>query len=528
MSANSLEINGKLTANSLAELLAEVSCFMIDGSFRLSNQAQKIVIYLRAGEIVFAVSNSRQHRLFEILIKFGQLKPEDLKQFENAGNDMELANQLVEKNLFTRSNVDILLVEQVKQVVQLGLSWNEGDWSFTPLARIKDNICFTINSKRLLLDFARQMTIESVVDRFKTRANQSIEVKNSNLAANLTPQEGFVLSRIEGKPDLNGFLMSCGLPEPQALQSIYTLWLGGVIQRNNPDAAFTAEQIERFDSVKYKLSEQIKVEKPKPEEIVVEQVAPTATTATTVEEDSTAEKEPDTIEAYLLRIEKSVSYYNLLGVENTSEISQIKKIYFGLAQQFHPDKYHQEEEKIKKRLQDAFSQLAAAYETLRDKDQRELYDFKLKRKLAANAEAEEMKKAEKAKGNGDDVDSKVQKLQFAKNYFDQGFSLLMANEAEKAVPFLANATSLAPQIAKYHAYYGKALIGNKKFRHQAEQELLSAIKIEATNADFRIMLIEFYMEYGLKKRAEGELQKLFELDPKNKEAATLLDKLDKK
>ena len=70
-SPNNLEIQGSLHEHPLAELLVEAATARLSGSFRLGSHAQKAMIYLRGGEIVFAVSNARRHRLFEMLLQSG-------------------------------------------------------------------------------------------------------------------------------------------------------------------------------------------------------------------------------------------------------------------------------------------------------------------------------------------------------------------------------------------------------------------------------------------------------------------------
>jgi curved DNA-binding protein CbpA len=523
--AKSLEINGILSQYPLAELLAESSFSTLSGSFRLTDEARKVIIYLREGEVVFAVSNSRQHRLFELLLSFRQITREKLTQFENVANDLEFGQKLVEAGLFAQSDIDVMFAEQLKQVLQNALAWKTGEWTYSPFARIKESIGFKVDLQKLLLDFARKLESDYVLQRFNGCQDEFAMSQTANLNTNLLPHEGFVYSRLDRRMKTSDIKLICGLPDTQILHSLYSLWLGGFAKRHNFSSAFSILQIERISAAKFKLSEQAVVAAPKIEQVlplVEEEIAEVETV------EKTAVVEDVTIESYLKQTAEAFSYYEVLGVKNTADISEIKQVYFNLARQFHPDKFHNEEKSAKDQLQNAFTQLAQAYDTLKDKDQRELYDFKLKRKITAREEEEEIKKVEKAKGKEADQEPDGGKLRTAKTYFERGFSLLMGQETEHAVPFLANAVNLAPNVARYHAYYGKSLVGNKKYRHQAEQELLSAVKLEQDNANFRIMLVEFYLEVNLLKRADGELQRLLELHPNNKEAKTLLDKMPKK
>ena len=103
--------------------------------------------------------------------------------------------------------------------------------------------------------------------------------------------------------------------------------------------------------------------------------------------------------------------------------------------------------------------------------------------------------------------------------------LQLNGDLEEALPFLARAAYYAPQNARYHAYYGKALSADENQRHKAENALSTAIRLEPQNESFRLMLAEFFIRYKLMKRAEGELTRLLAISPDNKQARTLLDSI---
>jgi tetratricopeptide (TPR) repeat protein len=127
-----------------------------------------------------------------------------------------------------------------------------------------------------------------------------------------------------------------------------------------------------------------------------------------------------------------------------------------------------------------------------------------------------------ANGNTGDADSQAEQ---ASENFERGFSLLMDNRPEDALPFFARAVHYNPKVARYHSYYGKALSSDAKQRHKAEAEMQTALKLDPNNATFRLILAEFFIQFNLLKRAEGELKRLLELFPDNREALELLDGL---
>lgn len=66
------------------------------------------------------------------------------------------------------------------------------------------------------------------------------------------------------------------------------------------------------------------------------------------------------------------NFYEILGVSNKADISDIKKAYKQLAKQYHPDKNKSPEASEK------FKEISVAYDTLKDTEKREEYDLQLR------------------------------------------------------------------------------------------------------------------------------------------------------
>jgi predicted Zn-dependent protease len=64
-----------------------------------------------------------------------------------------------------------------------------------------------------------------------------------------------------------------------------------------------------------------------------------------------------------------------------------------------------------------------------------------------------------------------------------------------------------------------------KYRHKAEGELQAAVKLDPANAKIRMMLVDFFVDMSLSKRAIGELNRFLEISPGNKDAISALNRL---
>jgi curved DNA-binding protein CbpA len=522
-SPNNLEITGNLMAHPLAELLVEILQSRLNGSLRLSHHNSKTIIYVREGEIVFAVSNQRQHRIFEMLLQAGTLTKEQIVAIPEFTNDMVLAKFLRQNEMFSASSLKSIFTRQIEGILRDVIGWKDGVWTFSPLARIKDDIHYKIDIFNLLVEYARNLPKDGVVRRFKS-FNESFGKKPTPPAQiNLLPQEAFLLSRFENSYlKIDEIKALSGLSDMDTLQKLYILWLAGFLYRESWDTAFKEHQVSNIASAKFEL----KKETPAPVE--AETVTVSASPVHSQKEEKPAEKVEEAIpaaaraeiplEKYLARVEKAETHYELLDITHKATTEQIKHAYFGLAKRFHPDLFHkQTDAQTHNRIQHAFTEIAHAYEILRDAETRKTYDFKLRRLL------QELEKLSPEQRSKPKVEQKT--LTEASEIFEHGFSLLMEEEYEQALPYIIRAVTLAPDSARYHAYYGKLLSIDKNQRFKAEAELQTAIKLDADNPTFRIMLAEFFIQYNLPKRAEGELNRLLAMFPDNKEARSLLDSL---
>lgn len=504
-----LELKGNFLTHPFAELVAEISQARLSGSLRVSNKDQKCILYFTNGRLPFAVSNSRSSRLFDILVQRKRLTRDDLTKIPNFSNDFEFVSYLQETNYLTKADSDQLFIDQIEAIVIDILGWQDGSWNFSSLTRIRDGLVFDVNINKIMLDYGRCLPVDTVLGRFRTlnEAFQRSEVINREV--NLRPDEMHVLTRFsESEITISQLTALSALPESTAIKSLYSLWLGGFLERRDWNPAFSPISIDKILGARLELkreAQQQVISKPKP---VIAEPAPQV-------EAPSESAVAITLDEYLTRVESAKTHYDVLGIDHTVEQTEIKRTYFTLAKLFHPDHYHKDGRDVVQRVQRAFTQLAKAHEMLKNVDVRENYDFKMRKELA------ERKKSDPG-GTQQEVNLKVQ---HATENFDHGFNLLMENRYEDALPFLARAAHFAPTIARYRAYYGKALSIDESQRHKAEGEIQAAVKLDPTNPNYRIILVEFFIQMNLLKRAEGELNRMLATFPNNREARELLDSL---
>lgn len=509
-----LEHKGNFQTHPFAELIAEISHGRVSGSLRLVHGDKKCILYFKSGKVAFGVSNARTSRLFYTLLNQKRINQNDLALIPEFANDIALADFLEDRGILTKDEKDRLFIEQIRAIIVDILAWNYGEWSFTSLARLRDGLSFNVEAESLLVEYGRCLTSDEVLARFRNLDETFARVDVPDARFSLNTNELSVMAKLSKVPTkIAEITSSLSLPEHVAIHVLYTLWLGGMVHRGDWSPAFSDISITKMRDARLELKQEaIRLARVRPPE--QEDAGKTVRTLGTEK----AAEIKLTLDEYLTRVESAETYYDVLGVDHKAEVSEIKRAYFGLAKVFHPDHYHQEGPDVLRRVQFAFTELAQAHETLKNAETRENYDFKVRKELAAK---EKLKSA----GTYEEITANIQ---LAAESFDRGFSLLMEDEIEAATQLLARAAHLDPKSARYHAYYGKALSADKKQRHKAESEMQAAIRIDANNPTFRVMLAEFFIEMNLLKRAEGELNRLLTMFPSNREAREMLASLQQK
>lgn len=509
-------MNGQLRDHPLGELIREISAEGLSGALRLSRERVRAVVYFDAGAVRYARMNLRALGLVELLRRWKIVDEQKLAGLSSAAamSDAEAGAALVASGAISAEELPKLLARQVSETILPPLLWTDGAWAFDARARLGEELRAEPDVRALLIESARRLPIEFVAARFADDAEKISFASRPTEGLVLSPAEAFVLSRIEPEELSVGDLVAIsGLSEADARRAVYALSLGALIRRDHWPRAFTPEQLARA-----------RAQKASP-------VSPTPQPATETKaepEETEATAEPDArAELFaLLTRAAAPNFYQMLGVERGTDADALKSAYYALAKRFHPDRFHHEVKgAVMARAEQAFARIAQAYEVLKDPKRRDDYDRKLGESApefggAGKVRASSAPAAKTTQERGSAETSMP--TDRAEESFQQGMAALKAGDHALAVGHLGDAARLAPQQPRYRAFYGQALATDPRARRLAEAELLEAVRLDAGNAAYRVMLAELYRDLGMRRRAEGELQRALGIDPKHTGARQML------
>ena len=530
---------GQLNQHPLAELVREISAANLSGALRLSHERAKVVIYFVGGEIVYAASNLRAFRLLECLRRWKAVTEQQLTSLPAATSDLEFAEALAQKGVISLKLLEEFVERQVSELLFHALQWTDGLWDFDSRVRLAENIRISLKIKELLAASARRVSEERIYARFVNADEKILPAESAPEGINLQPTEAFVLTRVDAPLSVRELLAISGLAETETLRAVYTLALGGFLHLEGWPQVLTPEEMEKARAAKVASAKPFEPRAAQQQK--VESKSPAETKAP-----PPPEEEPDEqreLEELFARLNIATNYYQVLGVVRTVEPAELKRNYHSLAKRFHPDRFRKNADAaLQSRIESAFARIAQAYETLKNKQTRALYDSKLLKQQEASRHSppppprvsEQPASGAKMGGSANHVPENQggseQSRQASSPYeaeerFKQGLAALHQGDRAFAIACFGDAARMIPTEPRYRAYFGRALAGDERMRRGAESEFKAAIALDANNVAYRVMLAELYCEIGLIRRAHSELERALAISPQDKAARSLFEKL---
>jgi curved DNA-binding protein CbpA len=472
----------------------------------------KVVAYFDNGNFLYAAANVRALRLREYLQKSNLVSAQDLAQFNEQVSDRDMIKVLAAQKLLSATAAEQIQTRQVSDVLCMALLWTEGTWEFDSRSRLNEQLNLKIDANALLLETGRRMPKQFAASRFPDPAELIAPLDGAMVHENLTPAEGFLLSRLDRPMTVRDLIDVTGVGEAETLHIVYSLALAGLVKRDNWKSAFNDQQ-------------------PSTPKIVVEE-----TPAPAREQPRDNEIDLNEVESFLQRMKNAQTHYDVLSVATDVSTQDVKTVYYQLARRYHPDRFRKAAPSLVPRLESAFARITQAYDTLQDDALRASYNSKLAARKKVEKLADSAPKAQKSRESpesttptpqtdaaAEDVPQPVGSVaERAETQFKEGFAALELGHLKVATGLFASAASAVPNEPRYRAFYGHLLASNESTRRAAEAHLHAAIKLDPANSEYRVMLAELYQDLGLKLRAKGEAERAIAADPNNRKARDLL------
>jgi curved DNA-binding protein CbpA len=435
-------------------------------------------IYISDGDLKFANSNVEDDRFGEVLIREGKITLEQyFEMSEKIKKSKKRMGQLLIESGYLEPNELLPAVRhQVEEIIVSIMSAECGRFEFKegPLPTDEPitlnlsaaNLIYRgikrVNSfQYILADFPQLESVfylsDDPLDLFQDLFLDDVDKE--------------ILSLIRGKATAKKILANSPTGEFETIKTLYALLSARIITVTRGDVESSVM----------------------PEEVIQE---------------ASLEIDPE----FLKRVDalsescETMGYYALLGVHRSSSKSDIKKAYFNVAREFHPDRHFSvQSEDIKSKLNDIFAHATIAYKTLSDPKKRNEYD----------------------KGLYVEPSRTISSVDRARDHFNKGKSKLWSNNVVEAEKLFSEAIYLDGSKASYHYYHGVALGKLKRFK-DAAKAFGKSVDLNPQEAQYLAELGHAFLNLGFHKRAKGMFEKALEIsesDDRAKEGLKTLEKM---
>jgi curved DNA-binding protein CbpA len=254
----------------------------------------------------------------------------------------------------------------------------------------------------------------------------------------------------------------------------------------------------------------------------------------------------------LLASYREFDYYDVLRITRQSDAAEIKRAYYALAKQYHPDRYRQSSvPEVREKLEAIFAHISHAYDTLKDEKLRAEYDHRIRTGTGATPPPPVATPApapvatpqppprttappppqpapvqpaapQPRPAPAPAVTNATDASQLAEQNFQEGLRRFEKHDVMGAIHLFREAVRRSPNHGAYHLHLGLALATNPRWYKEAEKHLLEASRSDPLNVQIFLKLGHIYQEGGLKKRAEAQYRAVLGLEPYNRIAKRAL------
>ncbi|MBN2494182.1 MAG: response regulator [Deltaproteobacteria bacterium] len=511
---------GTLRSVSFPELLSQFYAEKADGALLLKKGKLKKIVYVKNGYPVFIKSNLLNECLGKIMVRERMITEQECEESIESMKETkrQQGTVLIDMGCISPHNLQYALELQLQVKLFDLFSWDDGEYQYNPKGSAPPaTVSLEGTTAALIYEGIRQ---KYKLERLKRILDDSLDdfvVPSPDPLfrfqdMDLDPEEeGYVSRLMKGDLRLREVL-DLGIDKETVYRIVYSLKCAGMVKfQKEPDASSCDEEQEPPPVPPAPPSKPKEEKKPTPPPIqgrLSESGGIPVPTLSDLGRSTALSPEERNIReqlAHQVAETRKKDYFEILGVSKNASRAEIKKAYFSLAKQFHPDRlYASASAEIRNLAEELFNLISAAHDVLSDDPQRQQYE-------------ENLSSAEKR-----DVSSEVSKILSAEGLFQKGEMALRKRDYDKAEKYFQEAARLCPEEGEFHAYLGWAKFQSNPKSEEcvraARDELNQAISLNPKVDKAYLFLGYIYKAMEYREMAEHEFEKAIQVNPDCTEA----------
>jgi len=235
-----MALKGNLHDFSITQLLNLIHLARKTGTLAVDGKHAAARASFREGKLVFAQTDTLDGRLVGMLVKVGKITPDQSKKIPANKTDRDLATMLVQAGLLTRTELDQMVRNNVKDVVDRLFALNDGVFRFEPNVLPEDRLWAEppINLDGIIMEGTRRLKesekLQEEIPNLEVtlRFTDRPDAKLRNV--NLSVDEWRVVSYINPKNTIRQIAQANSMSDLQIRKIIYAMLQAGLVEVIQP------------------------------------------------------------------------------------------------------------------------------------------------------------------------------------------------------------------------------------------------------------------------------------------------------
>lgn len=460
-------MHNRIIEKPVAELYRRIHVEKLDGVVQIQDAHFTKTLYFRRGRLEFARTTVIQERLGEILYKLGKINQ---TQFWSLHKMMEgrrdrLGQVLIQARILDAQTLALALAHQAAAIAVGALSLSSGTWEFSPdLPEVPEDSRLGIPIPRIIaMGIPRMSNLAYFRNRYYDQTAQQLPLEPEEVSS-LDSETRMLYEQL---PKLSG--IACGTLHSHMKAADDAIWA-------QLTHLYLINGLE-FAEIRHA--------------------------------DQEIDHNVENMLALFNRISSgTASHYDILGIKDIAEEDEVKRAYFKLAKQLHPDRLgNAPDPEIREKANFVFAAVNKAFDTLNDPHRRRAYD---------SGETDEDESQSRTQGN---------LKERARMLYQKAKTLYSQHRFWEAATLMDEAVNLDNDKSAYFLLLGMAQVHIATLRRSAERNLKRAVELDPWNADAFAGLGILFQEEQLVNRAEGFFRKALSISPDHKIARKRLEGL---
>jgi curved DNA-binding protein CbpA len=472
---------GSLTEAPLPQVLRRIFLEGLKGTLTLVHGDETRHLFFEKGELRTATSSREGQRIGAFLKRRGWITDADLNwaldTIAKQGR-ARLGKLLVERGLVSRTVLDAEMRRLVEEIVFSTFAWDTGEYKFQASSGVLDpDVALSLSTAAIIVEGIRRLP-ESEIFRERMGDGPRVPILATDPMSRyqylpLTPQEAYLLSRIDGILDIDSLLKIAGSSRAATAKTLYGLISCGIVEWKEAGAQRPVSGRGGFHGLNVEVAAEPADRSPGHAELVKNTYR---------------------------RIDW-LTHYELLGVTREAPPEKISEAYFERSRLFHPDLRHREDlARFEKELSAVFERMKKAYETLSDPENRALYDQALDAAPVSTIVPEA------------GSDPEMRRKQASQN-FRRARELIEDKDYHPAVQMLREAVRFVPDNAEFRYVLSQVELKNPNWIDQGLSNLKEAARLDSRRVSYSSEAARSLLDHKRPHEAEPFARRAVSLDP---------------